>query len=76
MLTQAGSIVVKVSKPDQDSRFDQPAVGVGTIDAMVRAGCTALVIEAGKGLVLDAPAVIGRASNHGISIVAWSEAEL
>ncbi|MGH9529716.1 MAG: LpxI family protein [Terriglobales bacterium] len=63
--------VVKVSKPDQDMRFDVPIVGVRTIDVMKAAGATCLALDAGKCLLLDGrEAIIGAADAFGIAIVA------
>src|SRR6185437_5920618 len=41
------AVVVKARKPQQDDRFDAPAVGPRTIEVMAAAGCAALAIEAG-----------------------------
>ena len=46
-------VVVKACKPQQDLRFDVPAVGAATLEAMRAAGCAALAVEAGRTLVLD-----------------------
>ncbi|WP_233148151.1 LpxI family protein [Rhodopirellula sp. MGV] len=45
---QGGFTVVKVAKPQQDMRFDVPTIGVGTLQTMVEAGATTLVLEAEK----------------------------
>ena len=45
-LAGAGVRVVKVAKPNQDMRFDVPVVGMATIEAMRRAGATALSVDA------------------------------
>ena len=62
--------VVKVAKPDQDMRFDVPVVGIATVEAMIRAGASCLSIEAGRTLLFDREAVVERASQAGIAIVA------
>ena len=41
-------VVVKVSKPSQDMRFDVPVVGPKTIEVMRRSNATALAVDAGK----------------------------
>ena len=64
-------VVVKVSKPRQDMRFDVPVVGIKTIEVMSRAHATALAIDAGRTLVFDRQAVIGAADDAGISIQAF-----
>lgn len=66
-----GSVTVaKVAKPNQDMRFDVPAVGLATIKAMCEASATALVIEAGKTLLVDREKVLRLANEHNITIVA------
>jgi hypothetical protein len=62
--------VVKVAKPNQDMRFDVPVVGIDTIEAMIRAGASCLSIEAGRTLLFDRDAVLLRAAQAGIAIVA------
>src|SRR5262249_22010247 len=54
-------VVVKVAKPQQDMRFDVPAVGVSTIETMHRAGAKVLAIEAEKTIMLDEADVISLA---------------
>lgn len=49
-----GATVVKGVRPEQDRRFDLPAVGPETIAVMKQAGATCLAIEAGFTLVLAA----------------------
>ena len=49
LLGQGGVVVVKVAKPNQDMRFDVPAVGLGTLNELVTAKAKALAFEAGKG---------------------------
>lgn len=64
----AGAVVVKARKPQQDDRFDVPAVGPGTIDACAAAGCSALALEAGATLVLDRAELIEKADRAGIAV--------
>lgn len=68
-LGRGGAIVAKAAKPKQDSRFDVPCVGPDTLTAMIESGATALVMEAGKTLLVDKNAVIEQADKHGICIV-------
>lgn len=65
-----GFTVVKVAKPQQDMRFDVPAVGLGTIETMAAAGGRVLAIEANKTILLDRDELVLAATNHGIQIVA------
>jgi DUF1009 family protein len=68
-------VVVKVSKPNQDMRFDVPVVGLSTIEVMKRAGATALAIDAGKTLMMDGDAMIAAADEAGIAIEAARPAD-
>jgi DUF1009 family protein len=62
--------VVKVSKPNQDMRFDVPVVGVPTVEAMVEAGATCLCITAGKTLMFDKTEMLALAERQRIAVVA------
>ena len=61
--------MVKVSKPNQDMRFDVPVVGIPTIQHMARAGATVLSLDAGKALMFDKSRMIQAADEAGITIV-------
>jgi len=67
-------VVVKVSKPQQDMRFDVPVVGLPTMEVMKRANATALAIDAGRTLLMDREAMLNAANAAGIAIQAF-EAE-
>jgi hypothetical protein len=69
------AVVVKVSKPAQDDRFDIPAVGVQTIRTMQEAGAKVLVLEAGKAVVFDREEMIALADQLDIAIVARNQEE-
>jgi UDP-2,3-diacylglucosamine hydrolase len=64
-------VVVKVSKPKQDMRFDVPVVGLPTVEAMKTAGATALAIDAARTLLFDRERLIELADAAGISIQAF-----
>jgi hypothetical protein len=68
-LAREKAVVVKVSKPGQDLRFDVPSVGSGTVEVMAGAGASVLAVEAGRTLIFDREAMIGRADEAGISVV-------
>ena len=61
--------VLKLSKPDQDMRFDVPVVGVPTIETMIAAGATCLSITAGKTLIFDRDEMLALANKNKICIV-------
>jgi DUF1009 family protein len=52
-LARGGAVAVKVSKPQQDLRFDIPAVGPATIAVCREAGVAVLALEADKTLLLE-----------------------
>jgi len=62
--------VVKVAKPNQDMRFDVPVIGMRTIETMVEAGASCLSVEAGRTLLFEREALLNRANQAGIAIVA------
>ncbi|MCS6926817.1 MAG: UDP-2,3-diacylglucosamine diphosphatase LpxI [Candidatus Binatia bacterium] len=65
-----GTVVVKVSKPQQDLRFDVPAVGPDTIQAMREVGAAVLAVEAGKTVLIDKPEMLREAERYQVSVVA------
>jgi len=67
-------VVVKVSKPGQDMRFDVPVVGLPTIEQMKGAGATALAVDAGRTLLFDRTKLIELADAAGIAIEAFPPA--
>jgi UDP-2,3-diacylglucosamine hydrolase len=64
-------VVIKVSKPGQDMRFDVPVVGLPTIEQMRTAGATALAVDAGRTLLFDRKKLIELADATEISIQAF-----
>jgi len=62
-------VVVKVSKPHQDMRFDVPVVGRKTIQVMQQSKATVLAVDAGKTLLFDRQNVIADANEADIAIV-------
>lgn len=65
-----GAVVVKVSRPHQDPRFDVPTVGPETIDIMRAGRARVLAVEAHRTIVLEGPALAVRAEAAGISVFA------
>ena len=64
-----GWILIKVSKPQQDKRFDVPCVGPDTITALADNGAKCLVVEADRTIIIDKPETIKLANQLNISIV-------
>jgi UDP-2,3-diacylglucosamine hydrolase len=67
-----GITVVKVSKPNQDMRFDIPVVGIRTIQSLIAARAAGLAIEAGKTLFIDREKAVALAQRQGICVVSYS----
>lgn len=68
-LGKGGVIVAKAAKPSQDQRFDIPGFGTKTMESMIYAGATGIVIEAGNTLIADREKTIALADKHGITIL-------
>ena len=68
-LAREGAVVVKVSKPNQDLRFDVPAVGLGTVRVMAEVKAAALAVESGKTLLFDKDQMITYADNLRMALV-------
>jgi DUF1009 family protein len=62
--------VIKLPKPKQDMRFDVPVIGLRTLETMIQAGASCLAIEAERTLLFDLEALLRRADEAKIAIVA------
>jgi DUF1009 family protein len=69
-LARGGVVVVKMSRPDQDLRFDLPTVGPETLLALRDARATALALEAGRTLLLDRDRFVAGADDLDLTVVA------
>lgn len=72
-LARENAVVVKVKKPDQDFRFDLPAIGPTTIESMQEVKAAVLAVEAGQALLFDRETVISQAEKAGIVVVGVEE---
>lgn len=72
-LAKGDAVVIKVSKPNQDMRFDVPAVGVKTLETMQEAGVRLLVVEAGRSVVFDKEEMVDYANRNDMVILAVDE---
>jgi UDP-2,3-diacylglucosamine hydrolase len=68
-LADSGAVMVKVTKPNQDMRFDVPVIGVETIRIAADARMRVIAVEAGKTLLLERNAIVDLANRSKISIV-------
>lgn len=60
--------LIKVSKPNQDFRFDVPVIGPITVETCAAAGVSAIVIEAGKTMVLEPGRMAELCEKHRVSV--------
>jgi hypothetical protein len=75
-LGAGGACAVKVAKPQQDPRFDVPAVGLGTLRALAAGRGAVLAVEAGRTLLLEREAVLREAERAGIALLGVDERRL
>jgi DUF1009 family protein len=69
-LCREGAVVVKICKPQQDLRFDLPAVGLTTVGTMNEVKASCLAVEAGRTIMIQREHVLEAANAARISIVA------
>jgi len=62
--------VVKVSRPDQDMRFDVPVIGLETSEVLKECNVSALSIDADKTLIIDSDEFFEKVEASSIAIVA------
>lgn len=67
-LGRKDAILVKVTKPNQDMRFDVPVIGETTIEVASEAKLKVIACEANRTLLLDSPAVCRAAEHAGIAL--------
>lgn len=72
----SGAVVAKVSKPQQDFRFDIPTVGETTLSNLIGIKAGALVIEAERTFLIDKESFINEAEGNGIIVMALKKADL
>ncbi len=70
---RARGVFAKMTKPDQDLRIDIPAIGVDTVNAVAAAHLRGIVVNTRTCFVVDKPAVIRRANELGVFILALDE---
>jgi len=68
-MARSGAVVVKCCKPQQDLRFDLPAVGPQTIEVMADAQAAVLALEAHRTIMLDREEMLEKARQADIAIL-------
>ncbi len=74
-LARKDAVIVKVSKPRQDMRFDVPAVGIETLRSMKKSGAKVLALEASKCIIVEKDTFLDEADKAGIVVVGVSPAK-
>jgi DUF1009 family protein len=72
-LGKGGVVLVKVSKPNQDFRFDVPVIGTRTMEQARDCDVKVIACEARKTLLLDRKRVVEQAAQWKISLFAADE---
>ena len=67
-LGRGDAVMVKVSKPGQDLRFDVPVIGPVTLESCREGGVRIIGIEAGRTIILERDRVTALAAQHKLSI--------
>ena len=75
-LARQGAVVVKTAKPQQDVRFDVPAIGLTTLHSLLEHKGAVLAIEAQRTLFVEQDEVIALADQKGVAICAVSAESL
>lgn len=72
LLSGGGAVVVKLSRPHQDMRYDIPVVGIDTLRVMSMVHANVLALEAKKGIILQKEDFLRMANEMGIIVVGVS----
>lgn len=73
---RGGFTLVKVAKPDQDMRFDVPALGPLTVRTLADAGGSVIAYEAHRTLLLDGDEAIATADARGVALVGMTDEDV
>ncbi|SDG77950.1 UDP-2,3-diacylglucosamine diphosphatase LpxI domain-containing protein [Pelagibacterium luteolum] len=65
-------VLAKTSKPGQPLHVDMPAIGPTTVELAVRAGVSAIVIEANRTLLIGRQQIISAANAASVAIVGYA----
>lgn len=75
LLAKGKCTIIKVSRTDQDYRYDCPGVGPKTLEGLAQGGARVLALEAGRVMVVDQPKVVEIADKAGLAIVCFHPAD-
>lgn len=74
-LGHGGAVVLKVSKPNQDFRFDVPVIGPDTICVATAAKVSTIVCEAKKTLLLGLKELRDLADAQGVTVLGYEDVQ-
>ena len=69
LLAKSGAVVVKVSKPNQDKRFDIPTIGENTIETIAKYNGSILAFEANETIVVNKEKLVELANKYNICLL-------
>ncbi|MEI8377787.1 MAG: LpxI family protein, partial [bacterium] len=69
-LAKKGAVIVKVSKPNQDKRFDIPTIGLRTLKKMKSVKASVLAVEANQSIIVQQEKMTEFADKNKIVIIA------
>ena len=69
VLAGKDAVVIKVSKPMQDMRFDVPVVGIETLNSMKKSGARVLAVESEKCIIIEKENFLKEPNKSGIVVV-------
>ncbi len=64
-----GGVLVKIEKPGQERRADQPTIGLRTVELAAQTGLSGIAVEADATIILDRHEVIRSADRAGLFVV-------
>jgi DUF1009 family protein len=64
-----GGVLIKIEKPGQERRADQPTIGPRTVELAVETGLLGIAVEANATIILDRHKVIRAADRAGLFVV-------
>ena len=68
-LSRGKCIAVKVSRTNQDYRYDVPGIGPLTMERLINGKASVLAMEAGRVMIVDQEKVVEMADRAKISLV-------
>jgi DUF1009 family protein len=73
-LVGAGLVIAKAAKPEQDMRFDRPAIGPATVELLAELGAALIGVEAGVALILERERTLELARAKNVTIYGYAAA--